>query len=152
MRISLITAVTLMTGAPLTAQAGADEEITHRKAVIETVYYAARSTGAAMQGALDDKNEVRLKYSAAQLALAAANAKDAFRVNTAGQASKVKTTVKGDLIWKDWADFSKRMDVLALAAANVNAAVKKGDKKLAGEQLKMVFGQCKGCHDIYRTE
>jgi cytochrome c556 len=137
---------------PLSAQAGADEEIAYRKAVIETVFYSARSTGAAMQGALDDKSAARLNYSAAQLALSAANAKDAFRVNTAGQPAKVKTTVKGDTIWKNWDDFAKRMDVMALAAANVNAAVKKGDKKTAGEQLKLVFGQCKGCHDTYRAE
>jgi cytochrome c556 len=41
---------------------------------------------------------------------------------------------------------------MAAAANKVNAAVQKGDKKAAGEQLKIVFGQCKGCHDLYRSE
>jgi cytochrome c556 len=152
MRTLVIATLALTSMAPLAAQAGADEEIAYRKAVIETVYFSARATGAALQGALDDKASARLKYNAQQLAFATANAKDAFRVNTTGLETKEKTTVKADGIWKNWADFSKRMDVMSAAAAGVNAAVKKGDKKTAGEQLKLVFGQCKSCHETYRTE
>jgi cytochrome c556 len=145
----LILAAVLLTSS--VAFAGPDDEIKYRKAVIETVFYSARATGAALQGGLDDKSGARLKYNAATLAASAANAKDAFRVNTAGQGTE-KTTVKGDMIWKNWADFAKRMDVMAAAANKVSAAVQKGNKKAAGEQLKIVFGQCKGCHDLYRSE
>lgn len=135
---------------PFHAFAGADDEIKFRKESFENVYHAARATGALLKGDLSDQNDVRLKLSAASLALGAAHLKDAFRVNTAGQGSE-KTTVKGDEIWKNWADFSKRMDAFSAAATSVNKAVQKGDKKAAGENLKVVFGQCKGCHEAYRT-
>ncbi len=134
---------------PTLAQAGPNDEIKYRKAMIGGMARNAMSIGSIMKGDLDHKTE--LKGLGEALAISARLSKDAFRVNTAGKGSE-RTTVKGDLIWKQWPDFSKRMDKLALDANAVALATSKNDMAATGDALKTVFSNCKGCHETYRDE
>lgn len=141
---ALAAAVLAHAGAAL---AGPNEEIKHRKLVIGTVGNMAISMSNALKGELDQANQ--LPAMARTMAGAAAMTKDAFRVNTAGRGTE-KTTVKGDLVWKDWADFSKRMDELQAASNTLATVAARNDRKATGEALRAVFATCKGCHDKYR--
>lgn len=134
---------------PTLAHAGPNDEIKYRKAMIGAMGRNAMSMGEILKGNLDHKTE--LKSLGEALGVNARLAKDAFRVNTAGKGSE-RTTVKGDLIWKQWPDFSKRMDKLALDANAVTLASSKNDLNATGEALKTVFSNCKGCHETYRDE
>jgi cytochrome c556 len=132
---------------PVAAQAGPNDEIKYRKLVIGSAGNMAVSINAALKGELDQQRNVPAMARA--MAANAALAREAFRVNTAGQGNE-RTTVKGDLIWANWADFSKRMDEFARATANASQVAQRGDAKATGEAMRAVFGTCKGCHDTYR--
>ncbi len=134
---------------PTLAQAGPNDEIKYRKAMIGGMARNAMGIRDIIKGDLDHKTE--LKNLGEALAISARLSKDAFRVNTAGKGTE-HSTVKGDLIWKQWPDFSKRMDKLALDASAVALASSKNDVAATGDALKTVFSNCKGCHETYRDE
>jgi cytochrome c556 len=142
-----VAVVALLCGQAGAAFAGPNEEIKHRKLVIGTVGNMMVSISTALKGDLEQANQIPAMARTA--ATAATMTKDAFRVNTAGKGTE-KTTVKGDLIWRDWADFSKRMDELQAATANLATVAARGDRKATGEAMRPVFATCKGCHDKYR--
>jgi cytochrome c556 len=53
-------------------------------------------------------------------------------------------------VWANWAEFSKRLDDLVAATAEMDKAAKAGG--LAAAVVKMQSLPCKGCHDNYRQE
>jgi cytochrome c556 len=77
------------------------------------------------------------------LALTATTAKSAFTPKVAGGKAKPE-------VWANWADFSKRLDDLVAATADMDKAAKAGG--LAAAVVKMQSLPCKGCHDNYRQE
>jgi cytochrome c556 len=140
-----VLAATFVLGAA-TANATPDADIKFRKGVMANVGAMTGGVAAAMKGDVDPKLMAAITRS---LAGSAGMAIDAFRPNTAGQGSE-KTTVKGDTVWANWADYSKRMGEFSAAA---NALAKAGagtDQKAIGAAFKAFVGTCKGCHENYR--
>jgi len=77
------------------------------------------------------------------LALTATTAKIAFTPKVAGGKAKPD-------VWANWQDFSKRLDELVAATADMDKAAKAGG--LPAAVVKMQTLPCKGCHDNYRQE
>lgn len=76
------------------------------------------------------------------LSLTASVAKSAFEPKVLGGESKPE-------VWAKWDDFSKRLDEMAAAAADVAKAAKQGGVAAAAPKLSAL--SCKGCHDDYRV-
>jgi cytochrome c556 len=75
------------------------------------------------------------------LALTASTAKSAFTPKVAGGKAKAD-------VWANWPDFSKRLDELVAATADLDKAAKAGGLPAAVVKLQAL--PCKGCHDNFR--
>lgn len=84
-----------------------------------------------------------LATQAEVLSITASTAKIAFEPKVLGGKAKPE-------VWDKWDDFSKRLDELAAAAADVAKTAKQGG--VAGVTPKLGSLSCKGCHDVYRVE
>ncbi|MGH8142067.1 MAG: c-type cytochrome [Steroidobacteraceae bacterium] len=77
------------------------------------------------------------------LALNATTAKSAFMPDVAGGRAKPD-------VWKNWADFSKRLDELVASTSDLAKAAKAGGVTAAAPKV-LALG-CMGCHDMYRQK
>lgn len=75
------------------------------------------------------------------LSITAGLAKLAFTPKVEGGRAKPE-------VWAEWDDFSKRLDEMAAAAADLASAAKQGG--VAAVTPKLGSLSCKGCHDVYR--
>ena len=73
----------------------------------------------------------------------AKEARDSFKENVAGGAAKAD-------VWKNLADFAKRMDEF-VANTEKLAKVSEGGKVTAVKELLVDAMPCKQCHDVYRV-
>jgi len=76
------------------------------------------------------------------LAVTAATAKMAFEQEIQGGDSKPE-------VWGKWDDFTKRMDALVAATADLAKAAKDGGAAAVGPKMQAL--NCKSCHDTYRV-
>ncbi|WP_153067373.1 c-type cytochrome [Steroidobacter cummioxidans] len=76
------------------------------------------------------------------LSITASVAKVAFTPKVLGGESKPE-------VWDKWDDFSKRLDDMVAAAADVAKAAKQGGVPAVTPKLSSL--SCKGCHDVYRV-
>ena len=74
----------------------------------------------------------------------AATAKKAFEPNVPGGDAKPE-------VWANWKDFSKRLDDLTAATAELAKTAKAGGIAAAGPKVQDAL-TCKGCHDVYREK
>lgn len=77
------------------------------------------------------------------LSMTARTAKIAFEPKVEGGKSKPE-------VWAKWDDFSKRLDEMNAAAADIAKTAKAGG--VAAVTPKLGSLSCKGCHDVYRVE
>jgi cytochrome c556 len=77
------------------------------------------------------------------VAVSAATAKDAFTAKVPGGRAKPD-------VWKNWADFSKRLDELAASTASLAKSANEAGVQLTAAKLNAL--KCDGCHDIYREK
>ena len=77
------------------------------------------------------------------LSITAGIAKVAFTPNVPGGKAKPE-------VWANWDDFSKRLDEMAAAAADLAKTAKQGG--VAAVTPKLSSLSCKGCHDVYRVQ
>jgi cytochrome c556 len=75
------------------------------------------------------------------LAITASTAKKAFEPQVDGGEAKPD-------VWAQWQDFSKRLDTLVAATAELAKTAKGNDVAAAAPKLKDLG--CKSCHDTYR--
>lgn len=75
------------------------------------------------------------------LAITASTAKKAFEPHVDGGEAKPD-------VWAQWQDFSKRLDELVAATAELSKTAKGNDVAAAAPKLKDLG--CKSCHDTYR--
>jgi len=75
------------------------------------------------------------------LAITAATAKSAFEPKVLGGDAKPE-------VWAQWADFSKRLDALTAATADLAKTAQAGGIAAAGPKVQSALN-CKGCHDSY---
>lgn len=77
------------------------------------------------------------------LSITAGMAKIAFTPKVLGGGSKPE-------VWDKWDDFSKRLDQMVAAAADLAKTAKQGG--VAAVTPKLSGLSCKGCHDDYRVQ
>jgi cytochrome c556 len=83
-----------------------------------------------------------LATQAEVLSITAKAAKIAFEPKVEGGEAKPE-------VWGKWDDFSKRLDEMTAAAADVAKTAKSGG--VAAVTPKLGSLGCKGCHDVYRV-
>jgi cytochrome c556 len=126
-----------------TALARADDGdvIDYRQHIMNTLEEQSKALGLILSGAVPDDNAVaHLEI----LALTASTALQAFAPRVPGGRAKPD-------VWKDWTDFSTRMNVFAAKTAElVKTAKARGTH--AGLDGVAAALTCKGCHELYREE
>jgi len=115
--------------------------IDYRKHVMKTLGAEAGSIGLILQQKVPADN---LAVHIENLALTATTALKAFEPNVEGGESKPE-------VWKQWADFSKKMKEFEAGTAELLKAVKAGGAAAAGPKIQGAL-TCKGCHDTYRAK
>jgi cytochrome c556 len=124
-----------------TALARADDGdvIDYRQHIMNTLEEQSQALGLILSGAVPDDNAVAHLET---LALTASTALKAFEPRVPGGRAKPD-------VWKNWADFAKRMNDFA---AKTTELVKTAKARGARAGLDGVADglTCKGCHDLYR--
>ena len=75
------------------------------------------------------------------LAVTAAQAKKAFEPKAEGGNAKSE-------VWQNWADFSRRLDAMTTATADLAKSAKEGGFVAAGAKVQAALN-CNGCHEVY---
>ena len=131
-----------VTVAPVAAFAGDDadqETIDYRKHAMKTMGEEVAAMAQMAQGKIPGDD---FAVHAQILAIAASTAKKAFTPKVAGGDAKPD-------VWAKWDDFSKRLDALTAATADLAATAKSGGMAAAAPKMQAAL-TCKGCHDLYR--
>jgi cytochrome c556 len=115
--------------------------IAYRQHIMRTLNEQTAAVGEILSGAIPDDQAIAHLEA---IALTASTAQKAFEPQVLGGESKAD-------IWKDWADFSRRMSAFAQKAAEITKLAKDKGKEAA---LPTVLDAlpCKSCHDLYRQE
>jgi cytochrome c556 len=135
-------ALAALTAAPFAAFATDDadqETIDYRQHAMKTMGEQVAAMGLMAQGKIPPDN---FALHAQILAIAASTAKFAFTPKIAGGEAKPD-------VWAKWDDFSKRLDALTAATADLAATAKSGGMAAAAPKMQAALS-CKGCHDLYR--
>ena len=135
--------VTLGIALLLPAMGHADDKdvIEYRQHIMKSLEQQTAALGQILSGAGPTENTLAHMES---LALSASIALKSFEAKVPGGAAKPE-------VWKDWADFTKRMKEFA----EKSAEMAKVGREQGAEQAAMLVIEalpCKGCHDVYRDE
>jgi cytochrome c556 len=126
---------------PTLARADDQDVIDYRVHIMKTMAeQAAAITQILQQRAPADNFTVHAQI----LAITAATAKKAFASEV------IDGEAKAD-VWAHWADFSKRLDDLSAATADLASAAKAGGIAAAAPKVQAALA-CKSCHDIYEKK
>ena len=123
----------------VSAFADDQETIDYREHVMKTMGEQIAAMNQMRQGKIAPDN---LAVHAQILAVTATTAKSAFTPKVVGGKAKAD-------VWANWPDFSKRLDDLVAATADLAKAAKTGGMAAVGPKLQGAL-PCKGCHDTYR--
>ena len=134
-----IVALTLATAVPVTRAADDEAAVTYRKHVMRTMGEQAAALGMILQKKGPPENAV---LHARTLALAADSALNAFEAKVSGGEAK-------DEIWRNWAEFSTRLNLLSASATELAAAGERDGLGAMQSKAMDVLKNCKSCHDIY---
>ena len=77
------------------------------------------------------------------LAVTAKTAKKAFETEVEGTHAKPE-------VWKNWADFAKRLDELEASTAELVKVAQSDGAAVAGPRVQAAL-TCKSCHEVYRV-
>lgn len=145
MRVSKAVAVGVALGAtlllPLASRADDKDVIDYRQHIMKSLEHQTAALGQILSGAGPAENTVAHMET---LALTASMALKSFEAKVPGGAAKAE-------VWKDWADFSKRMKQFAEKSAEMAKVAKEQGPDQAA-MLVIEALPCKGCHDVYRDE
>lgn len=126
----------LSSGAPLAASE--DDAVAYRRHVMKTMSEQAAALGLVLQGRGPAENAA---LHARTIALAARAAIKAFEPQKPGGEARPE-------IWRNWADFAKRLETLATGADEL-ALIAERDGLPAVQAKVMGVLSCKSCHDVY---
>ena len=113
----------------------------YREHIMKSLEHQTAVLGQILSGAGPTENTVAHMQT---LALTASIALKSFEAKVPGGAAKPE-------VWKDWADFSKRMQDFADKSAEMaKIAREQGADQAALHVIEAL--PCKGCHDVYRDE
>ena len=126
---------------PMVGHTDDKDVVDYRQHIMKSLEQQTAALGQILSGAGPAENTVAHMES---LALMAAIALKSFEAKVPGGAAKPE-------VWKDWADFSKRMKDFADKSAEM---AKVGREQGADQAAMLVIDAlpCKGCHDAYRDE
>ena len=114
--------------------------IHERHELMEGIGKSAKAIGDAMK---THKNDV-IAAAAEKIHVAAGKVTGLFPKDSTHPKSRAKPE-----IWAKWAEFEKSAKQLEAHSAELAAAAKTGGD--VGAAAKTMFGDCKGCHDQFRT-
>jgi cytochrome c556 len=126
----------------------AKDAIKYRQSALQLVKSNVGALGAMNKGAIPinaqtlETNSLRLKQLSLML-------EDYFATDTSGFDFETAALSK---IWKNQADFNKKIAGLTDAASNLNKVAKAGDEDQFKSAIGMVFRSCKSCHDDYKED
>ncbi|MDB6091169.1 MAG: cytochrome [Gammaproteobacteria bacterium] len=126
---------------PVNAFADDQEVIDYREHVMKTMGEQVAAMNQMRQAKIAPEN---LAVHAEILAVTAATAKNAFTPRVVGGKAKAE-------VWANWQDFSKRLNELVAATADLAKTAKQGGLAAAAPKMESAL-TCKGCHDVYREE
>jgi len=126
---------------PVMGQADDKDVVDYRQHIMKSLEHQTAVLGQILSGAGPTENTLAHMET---LALTASTALKSFEPKVQGGASKPE-------VWKDWADFSKRMKEFAEKSAEM---AKVGREQGVDQAAMLVIEAlpCKGCHDVYRDE
>ncbi|GHF12928.1 cytochrome c [Kordiimonas sediminis] len=141
--LSLLVATSVLAGISTAsiAQEKKDPTLAYRHHAMELIKDAAGSLVAIMKG---EGNAADFEVHAKVLAASAHGSKWAFEQKVAGGETK-------DAAWKNWDDFSSKLDEFVVSADALHAA-SDGDMAAKAAAFKSTMSTCKACHDDYREE
>jgi cytochrome c556 len=126
---------------PVVGHTDDKDVVDYRQHIMKSLEEQTAALGQILSGAGPAENTVAHMQT---LALSASVALKAFEAKVPGGAAKPE-------VWKDWADFSKRMKEFA----DKSAEMAKVAKEQGPDQAAMLVIDalpCKSCHDLYRDE
>jgi len=138
--VALISAVAVwFASQPASAQILDESIIDYRQEIMKTKDAQARAIGAILTGTVPDAN---LTSHFEALLLANRQARKAFETPVEGG--------KADpAIWKNWNDFSGKLDRIEAALVKAIEATREHGPNAAGDAAVEALN-CAGCHDVYR--
>jgi cytochrome c556 len=122
------------------ARADDQDVIDYREHIMKTMGEQVAAIGQILEKKVPGEN---IAIHAQVLAITATTAKKAFEPKVSGGEAKPD-------VWAHWADFTKRLDELTAATADLASTAKAGGAAAAAP--KMAALNCKSCHDTYRLE
>jgi len=126
---------------PLVGNADDKDAVEYRKHIMKSLEHQTAALGQILSGAGPAENTVAHMET---LALTASTALKSFEAKVPGGGSKPE-------VWKNWADFSKRMQEFAEKSAEMaKVAREQGPDQAA--MLVIEALPCQSCHDDYRDE
>jgi len=138
-RLVTLLALGVLVVAAVPIRADDQDVIDYRTHVMKTLGEQLGAIGMILENkAPPDNFATHLKV----LAVTATQAKKAFEPKVPGGNAKPE-------VWSNWADFSKRLDDLVTATADLASAAQHESATAIGAKLGPSL-KCKGCHDTYR--
>jgi cytochrome c556 len=138
-RLVTLLALVVLVLAAVPIHADDQDVIDYRTHVMKTLGEQLGAIGMILENkAPPDNFATHLKV----LAVTATQAKKAFEPKVPGGNAKPE-------VWGNWADFSKRLDELVAATADLATAAQHESVTAVGAKLGSSL-KCKGCHDTYR--
>jgi cytochrome c556 len=123
---------------PAAARADDQDTIDYRRHIMKTMGEQAAAIGQILQQkAPPDNFAIHVQI----LAITAATAQKAFAPKVLGGEAKPD-------VWTNWADFSKRLDVLTAATADLAKTAAAGGVAATAPKIQAAM-TCKSCHEIY---
>lgn len=140
-RVHKAIALGVMTLLPMVGHTDDKDAVEYREHIMKSMEQQTAALGQILSGA--GPAEATVAHMEA-IALTASIALKAFEPKVPGGSAKAE-------VWKDWADFSKRMKDFADKSAEM---AKIGREQGADQAAMKVIEAlpCKGCHDVYREE
>jgi cytochrome c556 len=134
-------ALGVMTLLPMVGHTDDKDVVDYRQHIMKSLEHQTAVLGQILSGAGPAENTLAHMET---LALTASIALKSFEAKVPGGAAKPE-------VWKDWADFSKRMKEFAEKSAEM---AKVGREQGVDQAAMLVIEAlpCKGCHDVYRDE
>lgn len=140
-RASKAAAVGVMMLLPIVGHTDDKDVVDYRQHIMKSLEHQTAVLGQILSGAGPAENTLAHMET---LALTASVALKSFEAKVPGGAAKAE-------VWKDWADFSKRMQEFAEKSAEM---AKVGREQGVDQAAMLVIEAlpCKSCHDMYRDE
>jgi cytochrome c556 len=141
LRLNRSIAVGAMMLLPVVCIADNKDVVDYRQHIMKSMEQQTAALGQILSGVGPADNTVAHMEAIASLA---SIAQKSFEPKVPGGAAKPE-------VWKDWADFSRRMKEFA----DKSADMAKTGREQGAEQAAMKVIEalpCKGCHDVYRDE